>query len=108
MSDTMDEIEDDQPRASERNQRIGRERARNMAALGAILDHYDTRGWVWSLLDRCHVFGSSFAANPHVTAFREGERNIGLQVFSDIQREFPEQYALMAKEAHERHKHRAP
>ena len=68
MSDTMDEIEDDQPRASERNQRIGRERARNMAALGAILDHYDTRGWVWSLLDRCHVFGSSFAANADENA----------------------------------------
>lgn len=42
---------------------------------------------LWDLLTRCHIFQSSFkpGAPSEVTAFREGERNVGLQIMAMMQ-----------------------
>ena len=55
------------------------------------------RRFVWDLLEKTHVFSTSFTGNSE-TFFKEGERNIGLKVFLRLQEHDPEGYALMAKE----------
>jgi hypothetical protein len=42
---------------------------------------------LWDLLSKCHVFQPSFkpGQSPEMTAFREGERNIGLQVMATME-----------------------
>lgn len=50
------------------------------------------------LLEGCHVFHSSFAADPYKTAFAEGERNVGLKVLGLIMASCPDRYVEMMKE----------
>lgn len=61
------------------------------------------RRFIWRYLGRCGVFESSFIPEQKeaATFFREGERNIGLQLLAEINRAQPEAYALMLKEAKE-------
>ena len=60
------------------------------------------RAFVWRLLERAHVFETSMTADPHMTAFREGERNMGLGLMVEINRLCPAQYPVMAAEAAKR------
>ena len=49
-------------------------------------------------LSRCHVFESSFSTNLSQTNFAEGERNIGLQLLSDVMEHAPDKYMKMIEE----------
>jgi hypothetical protein len=69
------------------------------AAFGRMMDGRDFRAFVWGLLAQTHVFETSFDPCPHVTAFREGERNVGLAVLDRVNRLCPERYRTMADEA---------
>lgn len=69
------------------------------AAFGRMMDGRDFRAFVWGLLAQTHVFETSFDPCPHVTAFREGERNVGLAVLDRVNRLCPERYRTMAAEA---------
>ncbi len=64
------------------------------------------RAFVWRLLGTAHVFETSLGADPHQTAFREGERNIGLMLWADVQRLCPQKFPLMAAEAAKRDEER--
>jgi hypothetical protein len=55
------------------------------------------RSFVWWVLEQTHIYKTSFTGNSE-TFFREGERNIGLKVFSRVQEASPESYAAMVKE----------
>lgn len=58
------------------------------------------RQWMYGLLERCHCYSTSFIAGaPDASAFREGERNIGLQLLIDIQNAAPDLYLTMIQEA---------
>lgn len=58
------------------------------------------RRWMNELLERCHCFHTSFISGaPDASAFREGERNIGLQILADIQNAAPDLYLTMIQEA---------
>lgn len=48
-----------------------------------ILNSIEGKRFVWRYLEKCGVFQSSFTGNSE-TYFREGERNIGLQLLADI------------------------
>lgn len=52
------------------------------AAWGFMLN--DPRGQrvVWSILEKCHVFHSTYTGNAE-TYFREGERSVGLKMLQD-------------------------
>lgn len=39
--------------------------------------------YIWWLLETCHMFSSTFTGNS-MSAFLEGERNVGLRIFKDI------------------------
>jgi hypothetical protein len=62
------------------------------------------RRFVWRLLGEfCHVNEMSFSpANSTVTAFAEGERNVGNRLVSEIHELDMEFYLLMQKEAMEK------
>lgn len=62
----------------------------------------DKRGrrFVWRLLESTGVFRSSFTGNSE-TYFREGARNVGLQVLGMIHEHAPEAYQLMLTEQHD-------
>lgn len=58
------------------------------------------RKWIYELLQRCHCYSTSFVqGSPDASAFREGERNIGLQLLVDVQMGASESYLVMLKEA---------
>lgn len=65
----------------------------------------DPRGvrFMRRLLERSGVFRSSFTGDPHSTAFREGERNIGLGLIALVSEDCPERLAaLMTKGQYDR------
>lgn len=65
-----------------------------------VMNSIPGRSWVYGLLDRCHCFSTSFIAGaPDASAFREGERNIGLQLLIDVQNAAPDLYLTMIQEA---------
>ena len=68
--------------------------------LRGIMSVSGGRQWMHEVLLRCHVFSSTYTGEALSAAFMEGERNIGLQILTDIA---PEDYALMMREAHDRH-----
>ena len=59
------------------------------------------RQWVHERLTLCHVFASSFSTNAYESAFREGERNVGLQLLNDVMT-CPDEYVQMMREANVR------
>jgi hypothetical protein len=69
----------------------------------------DKRGrrFMWRLLQRTGIYQLSFVpGDSTVTAFREGNRNQGLQLLSEVMQHCPERFSVMQKEApkHERRK----
>lgn len=60
------------------------------------------RAFVYRLLETCGIYRSSFASEALAMAFREGERNVGLRLLSEVTEVSPEKYHTMLKEARER------
>lgn len=63
----------------------------------------DGRFLIFSILDKCHVFGSTYTGNA-ASNFLEGERNVGLQILR--QHIFPQGYhvlGMLMEEADLRH-----
>jgi len=65
-----------------------------------IMSNKRGRRFVWRLLEKAGVFRSSFTGNSE-TFFREGARNIGLQVLAMIHEHAPESYTQMLSEQKE-------
>src|SRR6266576_349368 len=97
MSDDVDVSDRTQVRTARRSA-LAEEREEG-ERLAAFLGHPVARRWMWRLLEACHTFGTSFDDNPYRTAFREGERNVGIRVLADIMRNCPHQYSVMTQEA---------
>lgn len=67
-------------------------------SLDYVLSDRRGRAFIWGLLGRTNMFGSSFAQDPNVTAFHEGRRDIGIRVFADAVALRPNIYAEMQQE----------
>lgn len=52
---------------------------------------------MWRLLETTGVYRSSFTGNSE-TFFREGQRNVGLRLLSDIHEHCPDAFVVMLKE----------
>lgn len=59
------------------------------------------RRFIWKTLSASGVFGVSFTSDPYITAFNEGRRNKGLELFNDVMSVCPDLYLVMAEEAKE-------
>jgi hypothetical protein len=57
------------------------------------------RRFLWRLLGRAGIFRLSFVGDAAGTAFREGERNMGLWVLNDLLSLCPERFRQMMDEA---------
>ena len=60
------------------------------------------RVWVLDILEHCNIFATSFSVNALQTAFREGQRDVGLRLLADIVSFSPDQYIQMMREANDR------
>ena len=62
-----------------------------------LLQNVQGRRFLYRYLTKCGVYRSSFTGNSQ-TFFREGERNIGIQLIDDIMEADPDKYTLLMKE----------
>jgi hypothetical protein len=70
--------------------------------LRSALSSIGGRSFFHNILCVCHLFSDPFTGDALREAFLKGERNIGLQLFSDIVSHCPDQYLLMMKESNAR------
>lgn len=75
---------------------------KRLEVVNALMQHKDGRRWIYEILERCHIYTTSFVqGDPHATSFREGERNVGNSLLIDILTAAQDEYLLMIKEARE-------
>jgi len=74
-----------------------RKREQELKDLSDVLQTPYGRRFVWRYLEKCGVYRSSYTGNSE-TFFREGERNIGLQLVTDIMDANPEMYLKLVRE----------
>lgn len=79
-----------------------RRRLRRLDALRAVMDSPLGRIFVSEVIAECGIYRLSFASDPHQTAFAEGERNVGLRLLAECQRDAPLSFALMQQETADR------
>lgn len=76
-----------------------RKREGELADLRAALADPVASRVLWRVLERCHVYQTSFTGHGSRDSFLEGERNIGLWLISEMNEADPTGYAnLIAKE----------
>jgi len=66
--------------------------------ISGLMSYPHGRGYVWSVLAETHVFATSFATDPLLMAFAEGERNFGLRLLNDVIEQCPDLFLLMIQE----------
>jgi len=69
--------------------------------LKKLVGSREGRAWLHAVLERTHIWRSSFALDALAMSFAEGERNIGLSILADLMQAAPDQYLAMVKEAEE-------
>ena len=62
-----------------------------------VMSNKKGRRFIWRHLEAAGVFRSSFTGNSE-TLFREGSRNLGLQVLAMVMKHTPEAFHLMMQE----------
>ena len=83
--------------------KAGRQKREELSVVGALMETRQGRGWLYGMLERTHIFQPSFVpGDTHQTAFREGERNVGLMILADIQASAPQLYTVMVDEGRPR------
>lgn len=80
-----------------RAERLATEGARRAAGLRYILEDRRGRDWLWSLLEGCRIWSSSYTGDQ-TTVFNEGMRNVGLKVLTEIDAAAPEALVTMITE----------
>ena len=73
-----------------------------LGVIASTMSNPAGRDYIYSVLERCHVFASTYSPSALAMAFAEGERNIGLQLLADVMSAAPEQYVFMMREANDR------
>lgn len=82
----------------------GGSEASDREVMKQLTDYRPGRAFLWRLFEKCHMFQTSFMAeSPLTTAFREGERNIGLRLFEQLGQANPTAYTQMLREHREEH-----
>lgn len=97
----MSEVEQigEKDEVTSRNKRAKKAQLEQDAAISALMQHPQTRSWMYQLLSWCGMYQSSFDRSALSMAFNEGARNVGLRVTSEIMRVCPDSYVQMIREA---------
>ena len=89
------------PKAVVEASRRERDRAKREAAdLRWIMSDARGRRFIWRMLGITGIFRSSFTGNSE-TFFREGERNVGLKLLTEVTRDANDLYLTAQQEAAE-------
>lgn len=91
----------------EKEKRIEEERRRAAyeLALDAVMSSPDGQKVLREILRRTHIFAISLiAGKSDVTAFREGERNVGLSLLGDMNDVSPEKLGAILREEIKEHR----
>jgi len=56
------------------------------------------RRFLMRILEHCHIYSTSMSDDPHLTSFREGERNVGLWMAAEIGDAAPQEWLMMQQE----------
>lgn len=96
----------DDPAAENNAKRDAARQAREDADVLRTIMHSKTgRAWLYRSLERCHIYGETFAGEQtHLSAFRQGEVNIGKRLMLDMQEASPDLYMKMIKEQQDEQK----
>ena len=73
------------------------ERDQEKADFAWLMSDKRGRRFIWRMLETTGVYRSSFTGNSE-TFFREGSRNVGLKLISDIHEFAPDAYPMMLEE----------
>jgi hypothetical protein len=76
-------------------------RRKEIEDLKWLMAHKPGRRFMWRLLEMAGVYRTSFHTSGSVTAFNEGQRNVGLRYVAEIQELTPDNYLAMLKERNE-------
>ena len=63
-----------------------------------LVAHAQGRRLLWRLLERSGVYQTSYNGSANDTLFREGMRNLGLEVLSELHEISPQTYSKMLTE----------
>lgn len=99
--DDYNALDDDarNARAEARKVRDLETRTQEQIDLALLMDEPHGRRIAYRFLEEAGVFRMSYTqGDPHATAFKEGQRNIGNWLLSQLMKDTPEHYALMLKE----------
>jgi hypothetical protein len=90
--------------AEERRARVRQEKAAKAklaldnAVIQNLMNTVAGRGWMRELLEATHIFHSSYTGEALSSAFKEGERCIGLRILAEVMRACPQAYIQMMME----------
>lgn len=74
-------------------------RHNELADLRAILERREGRRFLWRWLGKCGLYSQTYReGKADTTAFLEGQRGIGLELFAELNAADANQYALMVSE----------
>lgn len=88
----------DEDHVAARSQDAKAREAQRREGLRKIMGSPEGRLWMYGLLEACGVFRTSFTGNSE-TFMREGQRNIGLRIMAEIDRDHDQAYVQMCREA---------
>lgn len=94
----------DEKQVTTRKNKNKSKRDREENELRDILKTYGGRAYIWRILSRCGVFRLSFTGDPNSTFFKEGQRDIGLHLLSEVMEIDSSAFQKMQQEAVERDK----
>ena len=87
----------DEAAVSKAKQKAKRGREQELEDIKMLMSTVWGRRFAWRYLSRAGIFQSSFTGNS-ATYFKEGERNMGLILLTDINEACPEMYVKMLEE----------
>lgn len=78
-------------------------REAQIGVVRGLMETVQGRQWLWEKLDLCRVFGSTFIPDkPNVGDYLQGVRDIGLNLYQEINAAAPDKIFMMNQEAAER------
>lgn len=83
------------------------EREREIEDFKYLMEHPQFRRFMWRLLEKSGVYRSSFSLNGLEMSFKEGNRNLGIALISELHEHCPTRYIQMIKERKQTNEHRS-
>lgn len=80
----------------EENRKLKEERERE--SFKYVMADKRGRQFVFSILEACNVFQHNFDTNHAIMSFKEGKRNVGLEILARSNKHTPDNYIRLLKE----------